>query len=159
MGDGACRNDCPFMFYPRLYRLVDITALQPLEFIKLPFAVILAWLILANGPAFGHGLAGQLFLPRPSISLGVRPTPKNRFGQMPEPARPNYSPYENTAKRGEIKNVSPHQASLFSSILNRPVKRRATIKNRQRSIRRRAAFRIDDWHILFDQSDPVFINR
>jgi drug/metabolite transporter (DMT)-like permease len=44
----------------RAYRLVDITALQPLEFIKLPFAVILAWIIFGELPGLSTWVGGAV---------------------------------------------------------------------------------------------------
>ena len=46
--------------FTRAYRLVDITALQPLEFIKLPFAVILAWLIFSEWPGLWTWIGGAI---------------------------------------------------------------------------------------------------
>ena len=44
----------------RAYRLVDITALQPLEFVKLPFAVILAWIVFAEWPDLWTFVGGAI---------------------------------------------------------------------------------------------------
>jgi drug/metabolite transporter (DMT)-like permease len=44
----------------RAYRLVDITALQPLEFIKLPFAVVLAWLVFGELPGLWTWVGGAV---------------------------------------------------------------------------------------------------
>ncbi|MEK9717853.1 MAG: DMT family transporter, partial [Candidatus Puniceispirillum sp.] len=44
----------------RAYRLVDITALQPLEFVKLPFAVILAWIVFAEWPDIWTFVGGAI---------------------------------------------------------------------------------------------------
>jgi len=46
--------------FTRAYSLVDITALQPLEFIKLPFAVILAWVIFAEWPGLWTWVGGAI---------------------------------------------------------------------------------------------------
>ena len=46
--------------FTRAYRLVDITALQPLEFIKLPFAVCLAWLIFGELPGLWTWVGGAV---------------------------------------------------------------------------------------------------
>ncbi len=46
--------------FTRAYRLVDITALQPLEFIKLPFAVILAWIIFGEWPGLWTWVGGAV---------------------------------------------------------------------------------------------------
>ena len=46
--------------FTRAFSLVDITALQPLEFIKLPFAVILAWIIFAEWPGLWTFLGGAV---------------------------------------------------------------------------------------------------
>ena len=46
--------------FTRAYRLVDITALQPLEFMKLPFAVILAWLIFQEWPNIWTWVGGTV---------------------------------------------------------------------------------------------------
>ena len=86
MGHGACRNDCASMF-TRAYRLVDITALQPLEFIKLPFAVILAWLIFSEWPGLWTWI-GNIFAS--TVYITQRGTRQKSFSQMPAPARPNY---------------------------------------------------------------------
>ena len=40
------------------FSLVDITALQPLEFIKMPFAVLLAWIVFAELPGFWTCVGG-----------------------------------------------------------------------------------------------------
>ena len=44
----------------RAFSLVDITALQPLEFIKLPFAVILAWIIFSEWPGLWTFVGGAI---------------------------------------------------------------------------------------------------
>ena len=44
----------------RAFSLVDITALQPLEFIKLPFAVILAWVVFAELPGLWTFVGGAV---------------------------------------------------------------------------------------------------
>ena len=44
----------------RALSLVEITALQPLEFIKLPFAVILAWVIFAEWPGIWTFVGGAV---------------------------------------------------------------------------------------------------
>ena len=44
----------------RAYRLVDITALQPLEFVKMPFAVILAWIVFAEWPDLWTFVGGAI---------------------------------------------------------------------------------------------------
>ena len=44
----------------RALSLVEITALQPLEFIKLPFAVILAWIIFAEWPGLWTFVGGAI---------------------------------------------------------------------------------------------------
>ena len=46
--------------FPRAFRLVDITALQPLEFIKLPFAVFLAWIVFAEWPGLWTWVGGTV---------------------------------------------------------------------------------------------------
>jgi drug/metabolite transporter (DMT)-like permease len=46
--------------FTRACGLVDITALQPLEFIKLPFSVILAWLIFSELPGFWTWIGGAI---------------------------------------------------------------------------------------------------
>ena len=46
--------------FTRAFSLVDITALQPLEFIKLPFAVILAWLVFAELPGLWTFVGGAV---------------------------------------------------------------------------------------------------
>ena len=46
--------------FTRAFSLVDITALQPLEFIKLPFAVILAWIIFAEWPGLWTFVGGAI---------------------------------------------------------------------------------------------------
>lgn len=46
--------------FTRAFSLVDITALQPLEFIKLPFAVILAWIIFAEWPGVWTFVGGAV---------------------------------------------------------------------------------------------------
>jgi drug/metabolite transporter (DMT)-like permease len=46
--------------FTRAYRLVDITALQPLEFIKLPFAVLLAWVIFDELPGLWTWIGGAV---------------------------------------------------------------------------------------------------
>ena len=46
--------------FTRACSLVDITALQPLEFIKLPFAVILAWIIFEEWPGLWTWVGGSL---------------------------------------------------------------------------------------------------
>jgi drug/metabolite transporter (DMT)-like permease len=46
--------------FTRAFSLVDITALQPLEFIKLPFAVILAWVIFAEWPGLWTFVGGAV---------------------------------------------------------------------------------------------------
>jgi len=46
--------------FTRAYRLVDITALQPLEFIKLPFAVILAWVVFSELPGLWTWIGGAV---------------------------------------------------------------------------------------------------
>ncbi|MGA1022002.1 MAG: DMT family transporter [Candidatus Puniceispirillaceae bacterium] len=46
--------------FTRAFSLVDITALQPLEFIKLPFAVILAWIIFAEWPGLSTFVGGAV---------------------------------------------------------------------------------------------------
>ena len=44
----------------RALSLVEITALQPLEFIKLPFAVILAWVIFSEWPGIWTFVGGAV---------------------------------------------------------------------------------------------------
>ena len=46
--------------FTRAFRLVDITALQPLEFIKLPFAVFLAWIVFAEWPGLWTWIGGTV---------------------------------------------------------------------------------------------------
>ena len=46
--------------FTRAFSLVDITALQPLEFIKLPFAVILAWIIFSEWPGLWTFVGGAI---------------------------------------------------------------------------------------------------
>jgi len=46
--------------FTRAFSLVDITALQPLEFIKLPFAVLLAWIIFAEWPGLSTFVGGAV---------------------------------------------------------------------------------------------------
>ena len=46
--------------FTRAFRLVDITALQPLEFIKLPFAVFLAWIVFAEWPGLWTWVGGTM---------------------------------------------------------------------------------------------------
>ena len=46
--------------FTRAFRLVDITALQPLEFIKLPFTVFLAWIIFAEWPGLWTWVGGTV---------------------------------------------------------------------------------------------------
>ena len=46
--------------FTRAFSLVDITALQPLEFIKLPFAVILAWIIFTEWPGLWTFVGGAV---------------------------------------------------------------------------------------------------
>lgn len=46
--------------FTRAYRLVDITALQPLEFIKLPFAVCLAWIVFGEWPGLWTWVGGAV---------------------------------------------------------------------------------------------------
>ena len=46
--------------FTRAFRLVDITALQPLEFIKLPFAVFLAWIVFAEWPDLWTWVGGMV---------------------------------------------------------------------------------------------------
>ena len=46
--------------FTRAFRLVDITALQPLEFIKLPFTVFLAWMIFAELPGLWTWVGGTV---------------------------------------------------------------------------------------------------
>ena len=46
--------------FTRAFSLVDITALQPLEFIKLPFAVILAWVVFAELPGLWTFVGGAV---------------------------------------------------------------------------------------------------
>jgi len=46
--------------FTRAFSLVDITALQPLEFIKLPFAVILAWIVFAELPGLWTFVGGAV---------------------------------------------------------------------------------------------------
>ena len=46
--------------FTRAFRLVDITALQPLEFIKLPFAVFLAWIVFAEWPGLWTWVGGTV---------------------------------------------------------------------------------------------------
>ena len=68
--------------FTRAFSLVDITALQPLEFIKLPFAVILAWIIFAEWPGlstFAGGaviFASTVYITRREVAArqSLRPT-------------------------------------------------------------------------------------
>jgi drug/metabolite transporter (DMT)-like permease len=46
--------------FTRAFRLVDITALQPLEFIKLPFTVFLAWIVFAEWPDLWTWVGGTM---------------------------------------------------------------------------------------------------
>ena len=46
--------------FTRAFRLVDITALQPLEFVKLPFAVFLAWIVFAEWPDLWTWVGGMV---------------------------------------------------------------------------------------------------
>ena len=46
--------------FTRAFSLVEITALQPLEFIKLPFSVILAWIIFAEWPGLWTFVGGAI---------------------------------------------------------------------------------------------------
>ena len=46
--------------FTRAFRLVDITALQPLEFIKLPFTVFLAWTVFAEWPDLWTWVGGTV---------------------------------------------------------------------------------------------------
>ena len=46
--------------FTRAFSLVDITALQPLEFIKLPFAVILAWVVFSELPGLWTFVGGAV---------------------------------------------------------------------------------------------------
>mgnify|MGYP002006451685 CR=1 FL=1 len=46
--------------FTRACSLVDITALQPLEFIKLPFAVALAWIIFSEWPSLWTWIGGSI---------------------------------------------------------------------------------------------------
>jgi drug/metabolite transporter (DMT)-like permease len=46
--------------FTRAFSLVDITALQPLEFIKLPFSVILAWIVFAEWPGVWTWVGGAI---------------------------------------------------------------------------------------------------
>ena len=46
--------------FTRAFRLVDITALQPLEFIKLPFTVFLAWIVFAEWPGLWTWVGGTV---------------------------------------------------------------------------------------------------
>ena len=46
--------------FTQAFSLVDITSLQPLEFIKLPFAVILAWVVFAEWPGVWTFVGGAV---------------------------------------------------------------------------------------------------
>ena len=46
--------------FTRAFSLVHITSLQPLEFIKLPFAVILAWVVFAEWPGVWTFVGGAV---------------------------------------------------------------------------------------------------
>ena len=46
--------------FTRAFSLVDINTLQPLEFIKLPFSVILAWIIFAEWPNLWTWVGGAI---------------------------------------------------------------------------------------------------
>jgi drug/metabolite transporter (DMT)-like permease len=46
--------------FTRAFSLVEITALQPLEFIKLPFAVLLAWVVFAEWPGLWTWVGGSI---------------------------------------------------------------------------------------------------
>ncbi len=46
--------------FTRAFSLVDITALQPLEFIKLPFSVALAWIVFAEWPDLWTWVGGAI---------------------------------------------------------------------------------------------------
>jgi drug/metabolite transporter (DMT)-like permease len=46
------------MSLTRAYSLTEITSLQPLEFVKLPLAAVLAWLIFSEVPGVWTWLGG-----------------------------------------------------------------------------------------------------
>ena len=48
------------MLFTHAYRMVEITTLQPLEFIKLPFAVVLAWMVFGELPTIWIWLGGAV---------------------------------------------------------------------------------------------------
>ena len=68
--------------FTRAFSLVDITALQPLEFIKLPFAVILAWVVFAELPGLWTFVGGAVIFAstvyitrrEAATKLSVKPT-------------------------------------------------------------------------------------
>lgn len=56
----AAAGTVAHLLFTRAYGLVEITTLQPLEFIKLPFAVILAWMVFGELPTVWIWVGGGL---------------------------------------------------------------------------------------------------
>jgi len=73
--------------FTRAFSLVDITSLQPLEFIKLPFAVILAWVVFAEWPGvwtFVGGaviFASTVYITRREAATRRSVQPTSRLGE------------------------------------------------------------------------------
>ena len=83
MGNGFIWHNRPSLLH-KAFSLVEITALQPLEFIKLPFAVILAWLIFAESPGLWTFVGGGvIFLHQQPISPAARRRLGNHFSLLP----------------------------------------------------------------------------
>ena len=73
--------------FTQAFSLVDITSLQPLEFIKLPFAVILAWVVFAEWPGvwtFVGGaviFASTVYITRREAATRRSVQPTSRLGE------------------------------------------------------------------------------
>ena len=56
----ALSGTAAHVLFTRAVGLVEITSLQPLEFAKLPFAVILAWLVFSEWPDIWIWIGGSV---------------------------------------------------------------------------------------------------
>ena len=70
------------VLFTRACGLVEITSLQPMEFAKLPFAVILPGLSLANGRMYGYGWVVRSSLLQRLTSHGAKPSPDGQSGPI-----------------------------------------------------------------------------
>ena len=68
------------VLFTRACGLVEITSLQPVEFVKLPFAVILAWFIFDEWPGVWIWVGGAIIFTATAYIHGVKLLPQDQYG-------------------------------------------------------------------------------